>query len=83
MPDIYRAKEAFSLPSHRVIVPGDLLSSDDPDFKGREHLFEPVAAAAARVMDNVATETATTAPGERRVRSKRFEDKHDEDSKEG
>lgn len=66
---IYRAKEAFALPgiTGRVVTPGSLMSDDDPDFKGREHLFEPVETAAARAAS--ATETASAAPGERRTRS--------------
>lgn len=51
MAEIYRAKEAFSFEGvngvPRVIAPGNLISSDDPDFKGKEHLFEPVETSVA------------------------------------
>lgn len=69
MSDVFRAVEAFAFTSKsgvpRVITPGALISSDDPDYKGREHLFEPVALAANRAM-----ETASAGPGERRVRTR-------------
>jgi hypothetical protein len=68
MADIYRAREAFAFTGKngvpRVITPGSLISADDPDYKGREHFFEPVEVAATR-----ATETASASPGERRARS--------------
>lgn len=78
MADMYRAKEPFAFTSKgglpRIITAGFVMFSDDPDFKGKEHLFEPVEAAAIRgrrvragdasAVD--ATETATAAPGERR-----------------
>ncbi|MCV7100077.1 hypothetical protein [Mycobacterium palustre] len=70
MAEIYRAKEPFTFTGHsglpRTFTPhGDnsLIADDDPDFKGREHLFEPAVAAANR-----AAETASAAPGERRAR---------------
>ncbi|OIN79761.1 hypothetical protein [Mycobacterium malmoense] len=69
MTEVFRATEPFAFTGHagvpRIIRPGDLVSSDDPDFKGREHLFEPAVAAANR-----AAETASAAPGERRIRTK-------------
>lgn len=69
MTEVYRATEPFAFTSvsgvPRVIRPGDLIADTDPDFKGREHLFEPAVAAANR-----ATETASAAPGERRARTK-------------
>ncbi|CNG99014.1 Uncharacterised protein [Mycobacterium tuberculosis] len=69
MTEVYRATEAFAFTSGtgipRIIRPGDLITDDDPDYKGREHLFEPAVAAAVR-----ATETASAAPGERRHRSR-------------
>jgi len=65
MPEVFRAIEPFSLPERngvsRTIRTGDLVSDDDPDFKGREHLFEPAIKAANRAL-----ETASAAPGERR-----------------
>jgi hypothetical protein len=52
MSEIYRAKEAFTFNGKngvpRVFTAGVLISSDDPDYKGKEHLFEPVEVAAAR-----------------------------------
>jgi hypothetical protein len=66
MPDYYRVKEAFAY-GNAVASPGQLWSGDNPDLKGREHLFEPVEVAAAR-----STETATAGPGESRTRSKRL-----------
>jgi hypothetical protein len=57
----------------RNFAPGDLIASDDPGFKGREHLFQPVEVAAYG-----RTETATSAPGETRSRTKRLPRKHDE-----
>jgi hypothetical protein len=62
---IYAAKEAFTFDQNgvpRFFSPGTLVSDDDPGYKGREHLFEPVEVRAA------ATETATSAPGETRAR---------------
>lgn len=66
MADYYRVKEAFAYGEHAVATPGQIWSGDNPNLKGREHLFEPVEAAAAR------TETASAAPGETRSRSKRL-----------
>lgn len=67
MTEVFRAKEAFTFTSRsgvpRIIRPGDLVTDDDPDFRGREHLFEPAVSAANR-----AAETASAAPGERRSR---------------
>jgi hypothetical protein len=52
MAEIRRAIEAFAFTNHtgcpRVITPGVLMSTDDPDYKGKESLFEPVEVAAAR-----------------------------------
>lgn len=59
--------EPFSPADNRIITAGQVLSSDDPAYKGREHLFEPVASAATR--SAAAAETASAAPGERRTRS--------------
>lgn len=74
MAEFLRAKEPFSFTSRatklpRVIPAGEILSSDDPDVKGKEHLFEPVADAVQRAtaMRGKATETASAAPGERRT----------------
>lgn len=69
MPEVFLAIEPFTFTSRggvpRNIRTGDPISSDDPDFKGREHLFEPALASANR-----ATETASAAPGERRNRGR-------------
>jgi hypothetical protein len=52
MAEIRRAIEAFAFTDHtgvpRVITVGALMSTDDPDYKGKEQLFEPVEVAAAR-----------------------------------
>jgi hypothetical protein len=69
MTEVFRATEAFAFTSKsgvpRIIRPGDLVADNDPDFKGREHLFEPAVNAANR-----AAETASAAPGERRTRTR-------------
>lgn len=66
MAEVLRARESFSAPSPDgagfLVRAGDVLPEDHPVIKGREHLFEPVAAAANR-----AIERATAAPGERRT----------------
>lgn len=68
-----RAREPFSFDadgySHNVAA-GALFDSEDPAVKKRPHLFEPVEVAAARRAAAVSTETASAAPGERRVRSR-------------
>ncbi|MGW6121500.1 hypothetical protein ACWFRF_20830 [Nocardia sp. NPDC055165] len=70
---ILRAREAFSYTDKsgvpRVVRPGDLVDSDDPDVKGREHLFETVEVAANRAAG--AVEQTTAAPGEKRTVSTR------------
>lgn len=70
MAEYFRVKEAFAYGEHNVATPGQIWSSDNPNLKGREHLFEPVEVAAARAVG--ATETATAGPGEARSRSKRL-----------
>lgn len=69
MSEVFRAIEPFSTAQRngvsRTIRAGDLVSSEDPDFKGREHLFEPAINAANRAL-----ETASAAPGERRHRGR-------------
>jgi hypothetical protein len=49
---VFRAIEAFTFTGKngvpRVFTPGVLMSDDDPDYKGKEQLFEPVEVAAAR-----------------------------------
>jgi hypothetical protein len=47
---------------------GQLFPDDHPYVKGREHLFEPADDAAARSAGTgAAVETASAAPGERRL----------------
>jgi hypothetical protein len=72
MTEIFRAKEPFTFTGHggvpRTFTPhgeNSLIADDDPDFKGREHLFEPAVVSASR-----AAETASAAPGERRSRGR-------------
>lgn len=81
MTEIFRATQAFAFTDKngtpRSVCAGDLFSSDDPDYKGKEHLFETVEVAAARASKaatgkattSKATETASAAPGEQRARS--------------
>jgi len=71
-----RCKEPFSADIKgvpRVVPAGQLLDSDDPIVKGREHLFEPVESfMASRVVEvSESVETATAAPGEKRSVSRR------------
>ena len=75
MAQVYRAREAFAFNDKqgvpRVVNAGALMSSNDPNFKGKEHLFEPVEFAAARASG---VEDATAEPGAlrsvRRARSR-------------
>ena len=80
MADIYRAKESFAFTSKgglpRIVTVGSLVDPADPDFKGKEHLLEPVEDAVVRARrvragDSSAVETATDAPGEKRSLSSR------------
>lgn len=76
---VYRVREPFAFDQsngvQRVMRVGDLVSDSDPAYVGRENLFESVDAAATR-----AVETATAAPGERRVRSRSRKDTTDPES---
>jgi hypothetical protein len=49
---VFRAVEPFAFTDHtglaRVVTPGFLMSDDDPDYRGKESLFESVEVAAAR-----------------------------------
>lgn len=80
MANIFRAVEAFAFANKggvpHSVAPGDLMSDEDPNYKGREHLFEPVEVATAR---QAATETASAAPGERRARTRQSKLKADDD----
>lgn len=82
MAEYFRAREPFHIQGKnglpRTFTPDQVISSDDPDFKGREHLFEPVEASVQRVTESRgpsgpsaarAAETASAAPGEKRVRT--------------
>lgn len=70
----HAARESFSFTSTdgmpRFFGTGDLCDDTDPDFRGREHLFQPVEEAAATAHNRRggrgvrAMETATAAPGE-------------------
>jgi hypothetical protein len=68
MAEIYRAKEAFAFDGKdgvpQVVRPGDLMSDGDPNFKGKEQLFEKVEVAAQRAVDRPKgkTEEATAKP---------------------
>lgn len=72
MSDIYRAKQPFMFQgtdgAPRHISVGDLISSDDPGFKGREALFEKVEVQVSRQDERRSghSETTTDAPGEKR-----------------
>lgn len=73
------AREGFAFTGKdglpRVFSAGQLVDDTDPDFKGREHLFQPADQATAQAADRrgkrptAATETASAAPGEMRTRS--------------
>jgi hypothetical protein len=78
---VYRAKESFAYDDKdgvpRIVTPGMLLSDNDPGFKGRESLFEPVeehvvAETARRRGKSV--EDATAEPNTRRSVSTRIKD---------
>lgn len=71
MAEFFRVKEAFAY-GNDVATPGQIWSGDNPAYKGREHLFEPVEVAAARA---AGTETASAAPGEVRSVSSKFKKK--------
>lgn len=70
----HAARESFSFTSidgmPRFFGTGDLVDDTDPDFRGREHLFQPVEEAAAVAHNrrglhpSRSMETATAAPGE-------------------
>lgn len=70
MAEFYRACEAFAIVDEngcpRPITPGTLVSSDDPAYKGRESMFEPIEASVARATA-ARTETTSAAPGELRA----------------
>jgi hypothetical protein len=75
----YLATEAFSFTSKdgmpRLFTPGQSIDDTDADFKGREHLFEPAETRTERATHSRsartlrAAETASAAPGEKRVRT--------------
>lgn len=61
---VFRAKEPFALPGPigRVVPAGEVMSDTDPDFKGREHLFEPVEASIATAKARLAGKEVLTGP---------------------
>ncbi|TDK85479.1 hypothetical protein EUA02_29930 [Mycobacterium paragordonae] len=67
---IYRALEAFAYNDENgnpmPVTPGSLVDGDSAAYKGRANFFEPVEDSVIRAA--LATETATSAPGERRSR---------------
>lgn len=68
---VFRAKEPFAFDGKdgvpRVITAGSLMSDADPDFKGKEQLFEPVEVAAERVVKaRTGVEEATSEPNTKR-----------------
>lgn len=69
---VLRVREPFAYDDRngvqRVMRVGDLVQANDPLVKGREMFFEPAEQAAARTA--AAVETATSAPGEKRSRSR-------------
>jgi hypothetical protein len=79
MAEIRRAIEAFAFTGNdgvpRVVTPGVLMSTDDPDYEGEESLFESVEVAAARpalrasgVMEDASAEPNTKRSVQRRPR---------------
>lgn len=66
MSEYFRVKEAFAY-GNAVATPGEIWSSDNPAYKGREQFFEPIEDAVTRTASR-ATETASAAPGEVRAR---------------
>lgn len=70
MAEFYRVREPFWLTTKqgvpRVCTAGEILSSDDPDLKGREQFCDKLTDFIARTQAAV-TETASAAPGEVRA----------------
>lgn len=67
---VLRVKEGFSFDHQGVPVTlrvGQLVDEADPWVRGRETFFEPADKAAVHPPTSDAVETATAAPGERRV----------------
>jgi hypothetical protein len=69
MAEYVRVKEPFAY-GNDVFGAGEIWSTDNPAYKGREQFFESVEVAAVR--SSVATETASAEPGGSRARSKRL-----------
>ncbi len=77
----YVAREGFAFTSKdglpRVVGAGELMDDSDPDYKGREHLFQPATERTAETANRRgrpsqagrAVETASAAPGEQRTRT--------------
>lgn len=72
MSEIYRCIEAFAFVDKtrgvpRSLTPGDLMSGDDPAYRGKEHLFEKVEVASARQAGRKPpVEDASADPNEKR-----------------
>jgi hypothetical protein len=67
----YRTRESFSCDIGGityVFSVGQVVNDEHPAFKGREGLFESLDDYAAALATSTASETASAAPGERRVR---------------
>jgi hypothetical protein len=67
----YRTRESFSCDIGGITYVfgvGQIVTDDHPAFKGREGLFESLDDYAAALATSTASETASAAPGERRVR---------------
>lgn len=81
MADYFHAREPFNIRGKnglpRTFMPAEVISSDDPDFKGHEKMFEPISESVDRATQSRAgrhgaaraAETASAAPGEKRSRS--------------
>ncbi|MGE2733843.1 hypothetical protein [Mycolicibacterium vaccae] len=74
---ILKARESFAYTDPQglpqIVRAGDLLSSDDPALKGRDHLFEPVAVKPPTVVEDASAEPGRSRPM-RRGRSRRGEE---------
>lgn len=72
MAQILRVTKAFSVlsdPNGHVYTPGELVDGDHPHVRGREGHFETVEAHVS-ARSGTAVESATSAPGERRERTR-------------
>jgi hypothetical protein len=80
--EYFHPQEPFTIQGRdglpRTFTPDQVIADDDPDYKGREQLFEPVSKSVERAsqsrssggpMAARAAETASAAPGEKRFRT--------------